>query len=105
MKKRLSNLSSPEQEKTELEYHQMDPVEFDELMSQAKTCATASIRLPSELVELLKVMAKLEGERGYQALARKWISERLQQETQMALRLSEMPLKEIVTILEGQHTK
>ena len=56
----------------------MDPAGFDELMSQAKTCSTASIRLPGELVALLKVMAKLEGERGYQSLVRKWISERLQ---------------------------
>ena len=51
MKKRLGDLSSTEQEKVELEYHQMDPAEFDELMSQAKTCSTASIRLPGELVE------------------------------------------------------
>jgi hypothetical protein len=99
MKKRLDDLSSAEQEKIELEYRQMDPAEFDDLMSEAKTCATASVRLPGELVELLKVVAKLEGERGYQSLVRKWISERLQQEARMALRLSEMPLKEIVTIL------
>ena len=59
--KRLDNLSRAEQEKIELEYHQMDPVEFDDLMSQAKTCATASVRLPGELVELLKVVAKLGG--------------------------------------------
>lgn len=105
MKKRLSNLSRAEQEKIELDYHQMDPAEFDTLMSQAKTCTTASLRLPGELVERLKVIARLEGERGYQSLVRKWLSERLEQETQRVLRLSEMPLKEIVTILEGYQTK
>ena len=88
-----------------MEYHQMNPDEFDDLMSQAKTCTTASIRLPGELVETLKVVAKLEGERGYQSMVRKWITERLQQEARLALRLSEMPLKEVVTVLEGQLTK
>ncbi len=105
MKKRFSDLSKAEQEKTELEYHQMNPSNFDNLMSQAKTAATVSIRLPSDLVETLKMVAKLEGERGYQSLVRKWISERLQQEAQIALRLSEMPLKEVVAVLENQLAK
>jgi hypothetical protein len=37
MKKRFSSLSKAEQEKIELEYHQMNPADFDDLMSQAKT--------------------------------------------------------------------
>jgi len=105
MKKRFSSLSKAEQEKIELEYHQMNPADFDDLMSQAKTVATASIRLPGELVEALKILAKLEGERGYQTMVRKWITERLQQETKIALRLSKMPLKEVAAVLESQLTK
>ncbi|MEW6608211.1 MAG: hypothetical protein AB1414_12335 [bacterium] len=105
MKKRFGNLSKGEQEKIEMEYHQMDPEEFDNLMSAAKTYTTASIRLPGELVGKLKVVAKLEGEWGYQSMVRKWITERLQQETRMALRLSEMPLKEVVAVLEKQIIK
>ena len=105
MKKRFADLSKAEQEKIEMVYQQMNPDEFDDLMPQAKTSTIASIRLPSELVETLKVLAKLEGERGYQSLVRKWIAERLQQEARLALRLSEMPLKEVVAVLEGQLTK
>ena len=105
MKKQFSDLSKAEQEKIELEYHHKNPAEFDDLMSQTKTYTTASIRLPGELVETLKVVAKLEGERGYQSMVRKWITERLQQEARLALRLSEMPLKEVVAVLEGQLTK
>lgn len=105
MKKRFGDLSKAEQEKIEMEYHQKNPDEFDDLMSGAKPHTTASIRLPGELVEMLKVVAKLEGERGYQSMVRKWITERLQQEARLALRLSEMPLKEVVAVLEGQLTK
>lgn len=105
MKKRFGDLSKAEQEKIEMEYHQVNPDEFDDLMSVAKTYTTVSIRLPGELVEALKVVAKLEGERGYQSMVRKWITERLQQEARMALRLSEMPLKEVVAVLEEQFTK
>lgn len=105
MKKQFSNLSKAEQEKIEQEYHQMNPADFDDLMSQAKITTTTSIHLPGELVEALKIVAKLEGEREYQTMVRKWITERLQQEAQLALRLSEMPLKEVVPVLEGQLIK
>ena len=105
MKKRLGDLSKAEQEKIEVGYHHKDAAEFDGPMSQAKTYATASIRLPGELVETLKVVAQLEGERGYQSMVRKWIDERLQQKARMALRLSEMPLKEVVAVLERQLTQ
>jgi len=89
MKKRFADLSKAEQEKIEMEYHHRNPDEFDDLMSAAETSTTASIRLPGELVETLKVVAKLEGERGYQSMVRKWITERLQQEARLALRLSD----------------
>ena len=105
MKKRFSDLSKADQEKIELEYHQMNPAEFDDLLSQAKTNTTASICLPGELVGTLKVVAKLEGERGYQSMVKKWIYERLQQEARMALQLSDMPLKKVVAVLERQLTK
>jgi hypothetical protein len=62
-KKRFGDLSKAEQKKIEQEYHQMNPAEFDNLMPQAKTYATASIRLPGELVERLKVThAKMKTE-------------------------------------------
>lgn len=105
MKKQFSNLSKSEQEKIELQYHQMNPAEFDELMSQSKINTTASIRLSNELVETLKVVAKLEDEPGYQSMVKKWIYERLQQETRMALQLSKMPLKKVVAVLEREFTK
>lgn len=102
MKKRFSDLSKTEQEKIEWEYHQMNPAKFDDLMFQSKTDTTALIRLPSKLVGTLKVVAKLEGERGYQPMVKKWIYERLQQESRMALQLSEIPLKKekVIAVLE-----
>jgi hypothetical protein len=102
MKKQFGRLSKAEQEKIEKKYHQMNPADFDDLMSEAETAATASIRLPGKIVEALKIVAKLEGERKYQTMVRKWITERLRQEAQMALRLSEMPLKEVAAVLEEQ---
>jgi hypothetical protein len=44
MKKRVSELSKTEQEKLELEYHQMTPAEVDEQMSAAKKHVAGSIR-------------------------------------------------------------
>ena len=105
MKKRFGKLPKAEQERIELEYHQMDPREFDERMSKANTHVATSIRLPGELVEALKVVAELEGEPGYQAMVRKWIEERLQQEAKLALRLPKLPIKKIVAALERQITK
>jgi hypothetical protein len=57
------------------------------------------IRLPNQLVETLKAMAGLEGEPHYQSLVRKWIEERLQQEARLALKLSKMPLPELIAAL------
>jgi len=77
MKKRFGSLSEAEQEKIEKKYHQMNPTDFDDLMSEAEITATASIRLPGKIIEALKIVAKLEGERRYQTMVRKWITERL----------------------------
>jgi len=105
MKKRFGALSKTEQERIELEYHHMDPEAFDEPMSKAKKHVATTIRLPPDLVEALKVMAELEGEPGYQSLVRKWIEERLEQEARLALRLSKMPIQEVVAALNRQVTK
>jgi predicted DNA binding CopG/RHH family protein len=105
MRKPFNELSKAEQERIELEYHHMDPAEFNQPMSQARKCAARSIRLSDELVEALKVVAELEGEREYQTMVRKWINERLQQETKLALRLSKMPIKEVVAVLKRQKAR
>jgi len=105
MKKRFGKLSKAEQEKIELEYHQMKPDEFDEQMSNAKKHAADSIRLPGEMVETLKIVAELKGERDYQTIVRKWIEERLEQEAKLALSLSKMPTKKNVAVLKRQVTK
>ncbi len=54
--------------------------EFDEPMSRAKRYAPNVIRLPPQLIETLKAIAEAEGEPEYQAMVRRWIEERLQQE-------------------------
>jgi len=46
MKNRFGKLTKAKQQTIELEYHQMNPHEFDEHMSQAKTQVVESIRLP-----------------------------------------------------------
>lgn len=102
MKKRFGSLSETEQEKIENKYHQMNPADFDDMMSEAEIASTTSIRLPGNIVEALKIVAKLEGERKYQNMVRKWITERLRQEAKIALRLSEMPIKEVVAVSEAQ---
>jgi len=102
MKKRFGSLSETEQEKIENKYHQMNPADFDDMMSEAEIASTTSIRLPGKIVEALKIVAKLEGERKYQNMVRKWITERLRHEAKIALRLSEMPIKEVVAVSEAQ---
>lgn len=84
MKKRFGKFSKAEQEKIELAYHQMEPEEFDEPMSRARRHTPNVIRLPPRLVETLKTVAELDGETEYQAMVRRWIEERLQQETRAA---------------------
>jgi hypothetical protein len=83
----------------------MNPAEFNQQMSKARKCVARSIRLSGGLVEALKVVAELEGEREYQTMVRKWINERLQPETKLALRLSKMPIKEVVAVLKRQKAR
>lgn len=80
MKNRFGKLSKVKQEAVELEYHKMNPHEFDEHMSGAKTHVVESIRLPRRMVQNLKSVAESEGKRGYKTMVRKWIEERLHQE-------------------------
>ncbi len=72
----------------ELDYHQMKPEEFDELISQARPHTPGAVRLPPKLVEAVKMVAESEGEPRYQVLVRRWIEERLRQEARLAVRLS-----------------
>lgn len=80
MKNRFGKLAKAKQEAIELEYHKMNPREFDERMSGAKTHVVESIRLPRRMVQSLKSVAESEGKRGYKTMVRKWIEERLHQE-------------------------
>ena len=105
MTKQFGKLSKAEQEKVELEHHQMQPEEFDGAMSQAKRRSPNAIRLPPQMVETLKTLAEIEGEPRYQALALRWIEERLQQEAKLALRLSKLPLAKVVAVLNRQVAK
>jgi len=77
MKRRFGKITKAEQETIELEYHRMNPREFDEQMLRAKTRVVESIRLPRQMVQSLKAVAESEGKRGYKTMVRKWIEERL----------------------------
>ena len=81
MKKRFGKLPRVERERIEAQYHRMNPTDFEDRMSQAKRHGPGAIRLPAELVETLKMVAESEGEPEYQALVKRWIEERLRQET------------------------
>ena len=81
MKRLFSKVPKGEREKIEAEYHRMKPADLDERMSHAKRHSPSAIRLPAKLVENLQTMAESEGEPEYQAMVRRWIEERLQQET------------------------
>ena len=104
MKKQFSKLSKTEQEKVEAEYHQVKPEDFDELMTHAGHHSPDAIRLPNDLIAVLKAMAKLEGETHYQAMVTKWIEERLRQEARLAKKYAKLPLPELIAILKGQAT-
>ena len=81
MNKKFGKLSKTEQEAVELEYHSMNPEDFDSLIMMAEPHTPSVVRLPAKLVETLKAVAKSKGEPEYQVLVRKWIEERLQQES------------------------
>ena len=84
MKKQFGKLPKIEREKIETRYHEMSPRDFDLRMSRAKRQSPGAIRLPSKLVENLKTLAESEGEPEYQTMVKRWIEERLQQETSTA---------------------
>jgi predicted DNA binding CopG/RHH family protein len=63
----------------------MKPEDFDEQMKGAKRHTSETLRLPAELVTSLKTVAELEGEPSYQTMVRRWIEERLRQETTPAV--------------------
>jgi predicted DNA binding CopG/RHH family protein len=84
MKKQFGKLSKSEREKIETQYHRMSPQDFNERMSRTKRQSPGAIRLPSKLVEILKTLAESEGEPEYQTMVKRWIEERLQQETSTA---------------------
>ena len=84
MRKQFMKLSKSAQEESELTYHQMKPAEFDQQMKQAKRHSPEIIRLPPELIESLKQRAKSAGEPEFQAMVKRWLEERLQQETAAA---------------------
>ena len=72
-----------QRERIEAEYHRMSPRDFDDRMSRTKRQSPGAIRLPSRLVENLKTLAESEGDE-YQTMVKRWIKERLQQETSAA---------------------
>lgn len=84
MKKQFGKLLKAERDKIEGQYHRMDPADLDEGMSHAKRHSPGAIRLPPDLVQTLKMLAESEGEPEYQAMVRRWIEERLEQETSAA---------------------
>ena len=105
MKKQFSKLTKLEQEKVELEYHRMKPEEFDELMSRAKSHTPDAVLIPRKMAKTLKTIAKLEGESRYQTMVRRWIEERLQQETDLVLKLSKQLDPKLRNDLKRQSTK
>ena len=81
MRKQFCKLPKGERERIETQYHGMNPHDVDERMLRAKRQSPGAIRLPSKLVENLRMLAESEGEPEYQAMVKRWIEERLQQET------------------------
>ena len=81
MKKQFGKLPRRQRDQIESQYHKMSPRDFDERMSREKRQSPGSIRLPSKLVENLKTLAESEGEVEYQKMVKRWIEERLQDET------------------------
>ena len=84
MKKQFGKLSKLETETIETQYHKMSPQDFDERMSHVKRQSPGAVRLPTKLVENLKTLAESEGEPEYQTMVKRWIEERLRQETSNA---------------------
>ena len=75
-----AKLTQAEQEAMELEYHQMNPEDFDEQMKHAEWHVPPIVRLSPQLAETLQTMAESAGETDFQTMVKRWIEERLQQE-------------------------
>jgi len=84
MKKQFGKLPKAEREKIETQYYEMNSRDLDERMSGARRQSPGAIRLPSKLIENLKTLAESEGEPEYQTMVKRWIEERLEQETSTA---------------------
>lgn len=54
--------------------------EFEAYVERPKAI---SLRLDTSLIRKLKMLSSLHGKRGYQTLLKEWISEKVNQETQM----------------------
>jgi hypothetical protein len=98
MKKEFAKLSRGAQERVELEYHGMKPEEFDKLMAGAKPHSPDTIRLPRRMVETLKAVAATAGENGYETLVRRWVNERLRQETRSTRKSSKKTYPKKTTV-------
>ena len=64
-----------------------EPSEWDESKSVSVTpektprsCVSTSIRLPKDMVDKLRKLARRKGDIGYQTLLKIWIAERLEHE-------------------------
>jgi len=102
MRKKFGKLDKAQQAKVERAYHEIDPCAFDEIMSKAKKFAPEVVRLPGNMVEVLKALARLQGEREYQTMIRRWIAERLRQEARLARQLTKISAKGLASVLRGR---
>ncbi|MFN0112732.1 MAG: hypothetical protein ACKVZH_28065 [Blastocatellia bacterium] len=75
-----AKLTQAEQEAMELEYHLMNPEDFDEQMKHAEWHVPPVVWLSPQLAETLQTMAESTGETDFQTMVKRWIEERLQQE-------------------------
>ncbi len=105
MKKRIRDLSAVEREQLEEAYHQMSPADLDELMAHATRYLPVMFHLPEALVERLEALAEVSGESQYQTMICRWIEERLQQETRLALRVSKQAKPKAIAVLARRAPK
>lgn len=75
-----AKLTPAEQEAMELEYHLMNPEDFDEQMAKAEWHVPPVIRLSPQMAETLQAMAESAGEAEFQTMVKRWIEERMRQE-------------------------
>lgn len=74
---RKQTITATNRRRVEAAFHRLDPRAFDALMAKAvhvDPSLPTSIRLPSALVGIVTVLARLEG-KPYQTLMKEWIRE------------------------------